>query len=38
MEGSKSQIVPNISCTRTRTFDINLKAKLTIKIDNLCGD
>ena len=38
MEGNKSQICPNISCIGITAFDINLKGRLIIKIDDFGGD
>jgi len=34
IEGSKSQIVPNITYIKTRAFDINLIVELITKIDD----
>ena len=38
MEGSKCQVLPNISYKESRTFDVNLEIRLTVKIDDLSGD
>ena len=38
MRGNKSLTAPNICYIGAKTFDINLKARPVVKIDNLCGD